>query len=77
MPQMQHHEADVSPLRKVRQARGLTQEALGVAAGGVSRATIIRIEAGVVQPYRSTLSALARALGCRVQDIRPAIERRS
>jgi predicted transcriptional regulator len=49
-------------LRRWRESLGLSREALGAAAGGVSCSTIVRVEAGEVKPHPATLSALIRAL---------------
>lgn len=53
---------DVQALEVRRHALGLSREALGAAAGGVSANTIRRIERGVVRPHRSTVAALIAAL---------------
>ncbi len=45
-----------------RHALGLSREALGAAAGGVSSATVYRIELGRVRPHPSTVRALLTAL---------------
>ena len=66
---MTHHGPVDSPLRARREALGLSRERLGAAAGGISSATIVRAEAGSVRTNYSTFVALARALGCRVEDI--------
>lgn len=65
---MQAHPA-VGSLETRRLNQGLSREALGAAAGGISSATITRIERGKVRPHRATLSALARALGCHPKDL--------
>lgn len=49
----------------------MTQEQLAVASGLSSR-TLQNIEAGVVQPLRSTVRVLAMALHVADQDITPA-----
>ena len=49
-------------LAERRQALGLSREALGAAAGGVSSSTIRRIEHGRVRPHPSTVGALVAAL---------------
>jgi transcriptional regulator with XRE-family HTH domain len=59
----------------LRRAAGHSRESLGAAAGGVSAATVKRIERGQVQPHRSTIAALANALNCEPQDILPNEER--
>jgi transcriptional regulator with XRE-family HTH domain len=54
-----------------RRAAGLSRERLGAAAGGISSATVRRIERGLVTPHPATVSALARALDCEPRDIDP------
>lgn len=49
-------------LRKLRQDMFLSQRELAILSG-VSRETIIRIEAGTVKPYGPTVEKLAAALG--------------
>lgn len=56
-------------LEGLRRVRGLSREALGARAGGISAATIWRIERGICRPHRSTIAALACALGCEVHDL--------
>lgn len=56
-------------LAELRRARGLSQERLGAAAGGVSAATIRRTERSETKPHPRTLAALAQALGCHPEDI--------
>lgn len=51
--------------------RGLSREALGALAGGISSATVARIERGIVDPHRSTKSALATALEIPFEDLWP------
>ena len=60
--QMTPHAAVGTTVRARRQALGLSREALGAAAGGVSSSTIRRIERGTVTPHPSTLAALTHAL---------------
>jgi transcriptional regulator with XRE-family HTH domain len=55
-------------LRALRKATGTTQEALAVTAG-IGRVTLVRIENGGQSPKLATLTALARALGCPVQEL--------
>jgi len=62
----------MSVIEARRQSLGLSREALGAAAGGVSSSTIRRIERGVVQPHPSTLAALAYALDAAQNDHEPA-----
>jgi transcriptional regulator with XRE-family HTH domain len=68
---MEHGGAVGSPLRERREALELSREALGAAAGGISSTTIWRLENGTVRPHRSTLAAIARALGVTAEDITP------
>lgn len=56
-------------LKARRTALGLSRERLGAAAGGISSATIRRIEFGIVKPQPQTLVALARALYCSPSDL--------
>ena len=58
-------------LEQRRVALGYSRERLGAAAGGVSSATVWRIERGLVTPHHTTRLALARALRCEVADIFP------
>lgn len=60
---------------KRRQALGLSREALGAAAGGVSSSTIRRIEHGRVRPHPSTVGALIAALDCATNEQRPGEDR--
>jgi predicted transcriptional regulator len=69
--QMTPHTSVGPGLRARRESLGLSREALGAAAGGISSATIARAEAGTVKPHRATMTALARALGCDVEAIVP------
>jgi transcriptional regulator with XRE-family HTH domain len=56
-------------LKELRAAAGLTQQALAVKAG-LSVSAVIHIEAGrIPDPRISTLKRLARALGCRIDDL--------
>lgn len=68
---MEHHVSVGSTLRERREALDLSREALGAAAGGISSTTIWRLENGTVRPHRSTVAALARALGVSVEHIVP------
>lgn len=56
--QMKAQSAVGSAIQAARQSLGLSREALGAAAGGVSSSTIRRVEHGVVTPHPSTLAAL-------------------
>jgi transcriptional regulator with XRE-family HTH domain len=58
-------------LRRLRQQRGLTLEAVACLAGDdVDIATISRIERGLVKPRPQTIVTLARALGVSVGRLR-------
>jgi XRE family transcriptional regulator, regulator of sulfur utilization len=68
---------EVGPVvRRLREARGLSQTALAREAT-VSRITLVRIEGGTQDPTLSTLGRIARALGVRVRDLLPPEGRRS
>ncbi len=60
---------DPRPLEQRRLALGYSRERLGAAAGGISSATVKRVERGLVKPHPATRAALARALGCRIADL--------
>ena len=60
--QMMVHSVDGTELEQRRLALGLSREALGAAAGGISSATVKRVERGEVRPQPSTLSAITAAL---------------
>ncbi|MFN8131160.1 MAG: helix-turn-helix transcriptional regulator [Solirubrobacteraceae bacterium] len=60
--------ADGDALRRIRQAKGISIELLAVCAG-VSSATVRRIEAGQGRPHRTTVEALAAALGRPASDL--------
>lgn len=51
-----------SRVRTVREAKGLSQEAVAFAAG-LSCSTVERVERGLGSPRVDTLQAIARALG--------------
>jgi transcriptional regulator with XRE-family HTH domain len=56
-------------LRRLRQARGLTQSQLATLAG-MHQVRIAELESGrVADPHVSTLVALAKALRCRLDDL--------
>jgi transcriptional regulator with XRE-family HTH domain len=56
-------------LRELRTAAGLTQQELAVKAG-LSVSAVVQLEAGrVPDPRVSTMKALAKALGCSVDDM--------
>jgi transcriptional regulator with XRE-family HTH domain len=59
----------VRRIRELREAAGMTQQALAVAAG-VSISVVTKLEQGQNEdPRVSTLQALARALGVKVDDM--------
>jgi predicted transcriptional regulator len=60
--QMITHGVDGNTLKRWREACGLSRERLGAAAGGISSATVKRIEQGTVRPHASTVAALTAAL---------------
>lgn len=62
---MAPHERMTMRLKKLREARGLTQEQLAEKAG-VSRAYLARLEIGRHDPPLSTLEKLAKALKVKV-----------
>lgn len=55
-------------LKKLREARGLTQEALAAKAG-ISRAYLARLETGRHDPHLSRLRALAKVLRVKVSAL--------
>ncbi len=56
-------------LRRLREAAGLTQQQLAVAAG-VTTSAVTQMEAGKIQnPRLDTVKALARALGVGLMDL--------
>jgi transcriptional regulator with XRE-family HTH domain len=63
--------APVSPLRKTREAQGLSRESLAGRAG-ISLRSLERIEAGKVNPHRATLHVLAAVLGVSPDELREA-----
>lgn len=60
-------------LRKLREERGLSQEALAVRAG-TTAGTLARLELGQSDPSWSTICAVAEALDVRLQEIIAAVE---
>ena len=63
-------------LRRLRKARGVTQEDLAEAAG-ITRVAYRNLETGISQPRPETLQALARSLEVGIQDlVTPAAEPR-
>jgi transcriptional regulator with XRE-family HTH domain len=57
-----------SEVKRLREARGLTQQALADVAG-VNRVTVANIERGDADPTLVTLKALAKALGVPVATL--------
>ena len=55
-------------LKKLREARGLTQKALAAKAK-ISRPYLARLETGRHDPHLSRLRKLARALGVKVSEL--------
>ena len=55
-------------LRALREKKGLTQEQLALLAG-VRQSVVSKIERGVIDPRFSTMQALARALGMRLDKL--------
>jgi DNA-binding XRE family transcriptional regulator len=72
--QMKAHKPVGVALRTRREQLGLSREALGAVAGGISSDTVARAEAGTVKTNRATKFALARALGCEVEELFPTNE---
>jgi transcriptional regulator with XRE-family HTH domain len=71
---MQTNISTPSRLRARRESLGWSRAELGERAGGVSTSAIRRLELGQARPHRSTLSALAFAMRCQPEDIRPVNE---
>lgn len=59
---------EISKLRKVRKAQGMTQRRLAILSG-VDRVSIARYETGRVSPNIRNLSKLADALGVPVDEL--------
>ncbi len=57
-----------SNLKRIREARGLTQEYLAEEAG-ISQTQITRIESGTLNTSISTLHSLVQALDCGYNDL--------
>jgi transcriptional regulator with XRE-family HTH domain len=55
-------------LKKLRTAKGLTQEALAKKAG-ISRAYLARLEMGRHDPHLSRLRKLAKVLGVKISEL--------
>lgn len=55
-------------MRRARERRGLTQEALAVGAG-IARESVARIEAGEVNATLRTVGRLAKALGVKPREL--------
>jgi transcriptional regulator with XRE-family HTH domain len=70
MTQQIHSQRPVG-LEARRLALGLSRERLAAKADGMSSATIRRAERGDTVPHPRTVAALAKALGCRPEDIDP------
>jgi transcriptional regulator with XRE-family HTH domain len=62
------HMVKLSRLRAVRERRALNQRELAREAG-LTPATLSRIEAGLQEPYMSTVRKLAAALGVEPADL--------
>ena len=60
----------MSELRKIRQERGLTLDAVAYLAG-IDASTLSRIENGHVQPRPKTIVTIAKALGVSVRRVAP------
>lgn len=60
--------ADVMRLKEWRKRRVMTQQELAEKAG-VSKATIVKAEAGAIHPHPSTLRKLAAALGVEAAEL--------
>ncbi|MCW2984107.1 MAG: helix-turn-helix domain protein [Conexibacter sp.] len=63
-----HLDTFTANLRRAREARGLTQEAVGDLAG-MTQSQYARIERGDVDPTIKTLKRLATALGIAASDL--------
>lgn len=59
---------DGKKLRALREARGMTQEQLASAVG-VARPIITRAETGAKELSLAVAAAVARELGCKVDDL--------
>lgn len=57
-------------LRAARTERGLSQQALAVAAGLADKMTVWQLESGRRNPTWATVQALATALACSTEDLR-------
>lgn len=55
-------------IKKIRLQAGMSQEALALASG-VSRISIIRYEAGERFPDLEAAARIAKALGCKLDDL--------
>lgn len=55
-------------IKKIRLQAGMSQEALALASG-VSRISIIRYESGERFPDLETAARIAKALGCKLDDL--------
>jgi transcriptional regulator with XRE-family HTH domain len=63
-----------TPLRRARQARGLTMKDVATAAGVTAR-TVLNAEHGRHEPHPSSKTVLAQALGMEASDLWPRRER--
>lgn len=55
-------------IKKIRLQAGMSQESLALASG-VSRISIIRYESGERFPDLETAARIAKALGCKLDDL--------
>jgi transcriptional regulator with XRE-family HTH domain len=62
-------------VRELREAKGLTQEAVAHVAG-VHPTWVSRLESGMLNPSWGMVTRVARALGVQVSDLAKAAERR-
>ena len=60
--------ARLTRLRALRKGKVLTQKELAERAG-LTRGTVLKIEAGQTEPYPRTVRKLAKALGVKPQDL--------
>lgn len=71
--QAERIEVNANGLRLRRNAKGLSQAEMCVALDAlgaqINRATLSRIESGIVQPTRQAAKALASVLGCSVKAL--------
>jgi transcriptional regulator with XRE-family HTH domain len=62
-------------VRELREAKGLTQEAVAHVAG-VHPTWVSRLESGMLNPSWGMVARVAKALGVQVSDLAKAAERR-